>query len=132
MTDLLERLHALLSGHDEVRVAIVFGSRARGTARPDSDLDLAVVAPGVDLVALGAELGAALGVELDVIGLGDPPIPLLDQIVQEGIVVHEAHPGAGALWRSHTLATLETDRPWYDRMSNAWLARVAKEGLGRG
>lgn len=118
-----------LAGRHDVRVALLFGSRARATARPDSDVDLAVEAPDVDLLTLGAELGAALDLEVDVVELADASIPLLEHVVRDGIVVHEGRRGAGAMWRSRTLATLETDRPWYHRMRDAWLARVAREGI---
>ena len=64
--------------------------------------------------------------------LEDATIPLVERLVRDGIVVHEGYPGAGALWRSRTLATLETDRPWLARMSDAWLARVKDHGFSRG
>lgn len=43
-------LRRVLAERADVRVAILFGSAARGTARADSDVDLAVHAPGTDLV----------------------------------------------------------------------------------
>ena len=43
-----------LAGRADIRVAILFGSQARGAARPDSDVDIAVDAPGVDVLSLGA------------------------------------------------------------------------------
>lgn len=121
-----------LAGRADVRVAILFGSQARGTARPDSDADIAVDAPGVDMLSLGAALAQALEREVDVVPLEDASIPLLEHLVRDGIVVHEGYPGAGALWRSRTLATLETDRPWFSRMSDAWLEHVKDRGLSRG
>lgn len=130
--ELSARIRVHLAGRTDIRVAILFGSQARGTAHANSDVDLAIVAPGVDVLDLGGELGEALGMELDIVPLDDPPIPLLDRIITEGIVVHESHPGAGAQWRSHALTTLEIDRPWFKRMSDAWLARIAREGLPRG
>lgn len=126
---LLARIREHLAGRTDVRVAVLFGSRARDTARSDSDVDLAVEAPGEDLLTLGAELGSALDLEVDVVELGEASIPLLEHVVRDGIVVHEGRRGAGAMWRSRTLTTLETDRPWYHRMRDAWLARVAREGL---
>ena len=122
-------LRRALSGRADVHVAFLFGSRARGAARADSDVDVAVLAPGVDLLDLAAELGRALGVEVDVVSLDDPPIPLLEQIVDQAILAHEGHPGAAAAWRSGVLLMLETDRPWYARMRDAWLHRVAERGL---
>jgi predicted nucleotidyltransferase len=43
--DLDRRIHAALAPVDGVRLAYVFGSRARGAARADSDLDIAVAYP---------------------------------------------------------------------------------------
>jgi predicted nucleotidyltransferase len=131
LDELQTRIREHLAGRTDVRVAMLFGSRARGTARVDSDVDLAVEAPGVDLLTLGAELGGALDLEVDVVDLDyvNAPIPLLEHVLRDGIIVHEGRRGEGGLWRSQTLATLETDRPWYQRMRDAWLARVAREGL---
>jgi len=112
-----------------VRLALVFGSRARGTATPSSDLDLAVHAPGLDPLHLGADLSRATGLEVDIVPLEDAGVPLLARIVREGILVHEALPGTAAAWRAHALADLETDDPWFARMRDAWLARVAARGL---
>jgi predicted nucleotidyltransferase len=128
----VDTLALALAGRADVRVAVLFGSQARGSARLDSDVDVAVDAPGVDTLALGAMLAAALGREVDVVLLEDAPISLLEHLVRDGIVVHQGYPGAGARWRSHTLATLETDRPWLSRMCDAWLARVKDHGLSRG
>lgn len=118
-----------LAGRADVRVALLFGSAARDALKPRSDVDLAVDAPGVDLLALGATLSAALAREVDVVRLDGAGYVLVTEIVRDGIVVHEGWPGAGAQWRSRTLATLETDRPLFERMSTAWLRRVAERGL---
>jgi hypothetical protein len=107
----------------------LFGSRARGAARGDSDIDLAVLAPGCDLLQLSAEVSMATGKSVDVVSLERPTIPLLEQIIRDGEVLHEGSPGRAAAWWSCALAMLETDRPWYTRMSDAWLRRVAREGL---
>jgi predicted nucleotidyltransferase len=126
---LVERLRAALEGRVEVRVAILYGSRARGQARDDSDVDLALLAPGVDREELSARLSLALGLEVQIVELDQATIPLLRQIVDQGILVHEGRPGAAACWRSHTLVDLETDGPWYARMRDGWLIRVAERGL---
>lgn len=127
-----DRIRRALAGRADVRVAVLFGSEARGTAGPGSDVDIAVDAPSVDVLDLVAELSVALDREVDVVALEEATIPLLERLVREGIVVHEGTRGAGALWRSRTLATLETDRPWYARMRDAWLARVSEKGFERG
>jgi predicted nucleotidyltransferase len=76
----LRAIEGALAPLDQILVAYVFGSRARGTARPDSDLDLAIALPR-DLAdtergrvklqvidALTAALGA-LGERADIVDL---------------------------------------------------------------
>lgn len=128
---ILEPLARALAARTDVKLALLFGSHARGASHEGSDVDVAVIAPNVDRFELGAALTRALGCQVDVVPLDDPSVPLLEALIEDGIVVHEGAPGAGALWRSRTLAQLETDRPWYARMRDAWLDRVAREGLPR-
>lgn len=123
------RLKDVLSSHPDVRLALLFGSHARGTAGPDSDVDVAVLAPGADLLSLAGSLSAACDRDVDVISLHDPGVPLLEELVRDASVLFESRPGLSAEWRSKTLATLEIDRPWFARMQDAWLARVAREGI---
>jgi predicted nucleotidyltransferase len=122
----------VLAAFPEVRLALLFGSEARGTARRDSDVDVAMDAPLPLLSQVAAALSARLGVEVDVVQLETANIPLLEALISDGIVLHEARPGAGALWRSRALAQLETDRPWYRRQRDAWIQRVAEHGFSRG
>jgi predicted nucleotidyltransferase len=129
LTDALGRQLASRSG---VQLALLFGSRARGTAAASSDVDLAVDAPGMALEQLSGELSASLKVTVDVLALHGTSIPMLDALVHEGIVVFEARPGLAATWRSRALIELETDLPWYRRMRDAWLNRVAERGFSDG
>jgi predicted nucleotidyltransferase len=122
-------LAAALADREDVRLALLFGSQARGRAGAGSDVDVAVLAPGVDGLELASELSHAIGREVDVIALEDPSVPLLAQLVRDSIVVHEGVPGAAASWRARALLALEIDGPWYARMRDAWLARVAERGL---
>jgi predicted nucleotidyltransferase len=59
-----------------IAVALLFGSRARGDNRLDSDVDVAVLGD-VDRPALSTELSRATGHEVDVVDLADPGYPLL-------------------------------------------------------
>lgn len=126
---LLPHLRACLAEHGGVRLALLFGSWARATAVAHSDVDLAVDAPGIDPLALGSFLTRNLGLVVDIVPLTSASIPMQEALIRDGLVVHESEPGVAALWRSKTLAQLETDRPWYRRMRNAWLKRVAEQGL---
>jgi uncharacterized protein len=129
---LVARLRAALAPFDELRLALLFGSQARGTARAGSDVDLAVDAPSALLGEIGGRVSEAVNTEVDVVPLGEASIPLLRELIRSSTVVYEKTPGAGAMWRSRVLAQLEIDGPWYDRMRDAWIATVAERGLGNG
>ena len=127
-SDVVETVRRMLKRRPDVRLALVFGSVARGTARAESDVDLAVDAPGVDRLALARDLSLAVGREVDVVDLGDAGYPLLASIVRDGVVVAEHARGAEARWRTRALLVLETDRPWFTRMRDAYLERLAAGG----
>ena len=74
----------------------------------------------------------ALAREREQLRLEQATIPLLEELIDHAVVVYEAAPASAALWRSRVLAQLELDGPWYHRMRDAWLARVAERGLLRG
>jgi predicted nucleotidyltransferase len=129
---LTSRIHGALATRPGVELALLFGSRATGRATPSSDIDLAVEAPGVDLFALAGDLSAELGLEVDVVDLAQPSVPLLQQLVRDSVVVFERARGRAASWRTRALCLLETDLPWFRRMRDAWLARVSERGFGDG
>jgi uncharacterized protein len=116
----------VLECYPGVHFALVFGSTARGEEGPDSDVDIAFGPFEIDLLAAQAELSEVLGKEVDLVFVKDAPIPLIEQIVADGVVVYERTPGAGASFRSGVLTMLETDGPWYARMRDAFLKRTAE------
>jgi predicted nucleotidyltransferase len=109
-----------------VQLALLFGSRARERARPDSDVDVAVQGEGVDLLALARDLSLATRIEVDVVDLARAGYPLLNAIARDAVVVHQGRPGAAGRWLSHTIAQLETDRPGFERMRDAYLRKLAR------
>ena len=90
----LERLSRALAPRDEILEAYLFGSHARGQARPDSDVDVAVY---VDEAAadeghwgyraeLATDLMAALGTDdVDVVVLNEAPILLYHRVLRDGV-----------------------------------------------
>jgi predicted nucleotidyltransferase len=126
----IDALKEALRGREDVRLALLFGSRARGRARPGSDADVAVLGNGLDLLKLASEMSLAAGVEVDVVSLKDPGYPLLHAILSDGLLLHEAQRGAAAAWRSRAWLQAETDRPWFERMRDAYLRRWAEARHG--
>ena len=91
---LLVRLTRALAPRGEVLEAYLFGSHARGKARPDSDVDVAVY---IDETAadeghwgyraeLTTHLMAALGTDdVDVVVLNQAPILLYHRVLRDGV-----------------------------------------------
>src|SRR5262245_15162002 len=130
LAHLRTRLASGLEGREDVDLALLFGSHARGQARPTSDVDVAVIGRSIDTIGLAIELTDALGTPVDVVDLsGDPPIALLLEILRDGIKIRERSPGAYGRFLSHTLLILETDLPAHRAMQRAFVHRVAQHGL---
>lgn len=85
----VETIRRILATEPAVEKAVLFGSRAKGTHRPGSDIDLALFGAGLDLDVLGR-----LAARLD-----ESPIPyqvdlcLFDWIDHEDLRAHIARVG---------------------------------------
>jgi len=90
--ELLSRLVSLLRTHRNVRLAVVYGSVARGDDRPESDLDLLVSFAREEAqtaASLAVALGEEIGRRVQVVSLATvrrSPLLLLD-IPREGRVL---------------------------------------------
>jgi predicted nucleotidyltransferase len=120
-------LRAALAGRADVRLAILFGSTARGTAGPGSHVDVAVLAHGIDALALSRDLTRAVGREVQIVDLESVGYPMLQAIVRDGVVVAEHERGCEARWRARALVDLDNDRAWYESMRDAYLAHLAAD-----
>lgn len=96
-----------------VELAYLFGSRARGDARPGSDVDVAVLLdagrerldPAVMLerhLHLAAQLHDAGAGEVDLVLLDDAPLPLRGRVAREGRPLYVRDQGVRAHWESRT------------------------------
>jgi len=81
-------LRAVLSGFSELQLAILFGSVAKGQARVDSDLDIAVLGikplSADEQIQIISALAEATGRPIDLIDLKVVGVPLLGQILKHG------------------------------------------------
>jgi predicted nucleotidyltransferase len=108
---MIDDLRRVLASEPGVVYALVFGSAARETLRPDSDVDVAIEllagAPR-DVLALGtlaARLESAVGRRIDLILLDEAASPLAYRVFREGrILVEHDH---AALVRRKARAILE-------------------------
>ena len=87
--DLNKRIQKVLAQHGGIRLAILFGSLAKGRATAESDLDLAVlmdVSLSVETkMALIGDLSQAMGRPVDLIDLRVTGEPILGQILKYGV-----------------------------------------------
>jgi len=79
-----------------IAAVYLFGSVARGSARPDSDVDVAVLyqtAPPPTFVgqpfAEQADLSEQLGRPVQVVALNSAPVDLVHRVLRDGILVSE-------------------------------------------
>jgi predicted nucleotidyltransferase len=93
----MEALVAFLAAQPDVLAAYLFGSHATGRARPESDVDVAVLLSGTDamerferLLGLMGEVEEALGRRpADVVVLNDAPPLLAHQVLAHGWLIFE-------------------------------------------
>jgi uncharacterized protein len=88
--ELLERLRATLQAFPAVRLAVAFGSVARGSEHARSDVDLALLLdPDTPegRQKIEAELGRAAGREVDLVFLDTAPPLLRFEVASDGVLL---------------------------------------------
>ncbi len=117
-----------------VRLAVLFGSAARGEERPGSDLDVGVLldddAP-LRLSALEVALSRAAGREVDLVSLRDAPPLLRFEVARDGVVILEPVPHAWADFKAKAMIDWWDWAPTARAMHAASIARL-REGIARG
>ncbi|MEI6607855.1 MAG: nucleotidyltransferase domain-containing protein [Verrucomicrobiota bacterium] len=93
----VERIQQVLAHYPEVETGVLFGSRAKGTHRPGSDIDLTLCGSGLDhtlLTRIAAELDdLLLPYQIDLslfVAITHPA--LLDHIRRVGVPLYERSP----------------------------------------
>lgn len=88
---------AKLGADANVAAVYLFGSRARGTSRDSSDVDLGVLyrnAPPATLLGqpfdVQTELASELGVPVDLVVMNTAPVDLVHRILRDGWILLEA------------------------------------------
>jgi len=100
-SDTRDRLSGALGDLEEVRLALLFSSRARGQWRRDSDFDIGVLLDagatqadrGSAIRRLAAQLGRVVSATLvDLVVLNDAPPLLRHRVLRDGIVIYQRSP----------------------------------------
>ena len=131
---LIERLLIALGPFESVRFAWLFGSRARGTARIGSDVDVGVYLdrdrPVDDLLGLADALCRACGRDdVQVVVLNHRGPAFLINVLVDGILLVERDREARIEWQARTMSEWYDFAPtWYLWRETFWEAR-RKEAL---
>jgi predicted nucleotidyltransferase len=96
VTRIRELVRAKFGADTRVAAVYLFGSRARGTARPESDVDLGVLyraKPSPTLLgqpfAEQVELSAAIGKPVDLVVMNTAPADLVHRVLRDGQLLLE-------------------------------------------
>ena len=129
---LISNLRATLRTEPTVRLAVLFGSEARGSARADSDVDVLVELSDMSRLAeIEARLSEATDrlVSLSLLGDVARNAPILDEILRDGRVLVDR----GETWRSlranrsPTAMSAVRERRRMQRDARAALAELSAE-----
>lgn len=131
--DALERLRRVLDGTPGLRLAVLFGSAARRTLKPDSDIDIGVLLePGIEgSPALGVALDRAAGRSVDLVWLDAAPPLLRFEIARDGLVLAARNPHDWPEFRARAMID------WWDwaptaRMMHAVMSARLREEADHG
>lgn len=97
--------------------ALLFGSRARGDERGDSDVDVAAWWP----VDPPAPWTIALPEHIDLVVLNEAPLELAGRISLEGRVLFDDDPVARVAWTATTRRIWLDERPRFERSHREYL-----------
>lgn len=141
--DAFERLAAAVRELPEVRLAFLFGSRAHGHERPDSDFDIGIL---LDDEAAGSERGGTIrrlagrlgrvvaSALLDVVVLNDAPVLLRQRVLRDGVLLHERVAGERVRFAVKTIREYQDSQVRRDEFTRRRIQRLtgAQEHGGPG
>ena len=132
--DLLDRLRERAGSLPELRLAVLFGSAARGQARTGSDVDLGILLDPDTREARNKallELDRAAGREVDAVFLNEAPPLLRFEISRDGVLILEREEGLWAGVRAKAMVDWWDWAPYAKRIEDAAIRRL-RERMAHG
>lgn len=131
------RLREALERHDDVLVAYLFGSTARGTAGPLSDVDVAILLqedgdPLERQLDLVGQVSSAIGSDhVDVILLNEAPIALAYRVLRDGRLILSRDERARIQHRVSTVDRYLDMEPFRRVQAQGLRRRIRERRFGR-
>ena len=128
--DLADRLRQHAASRPEVKLAVLFGSNARGTAGPKSDVDLGLLLePDTrpNRIEIEAELERAAHRTLDVIYLDEAPPLLRFEISKDGMVLAEREEGLWSRFKARAMVDWWDWAPTAKQIEQAAIRRLREK-----
>ena len=132
--DLLDRLRPCAAALPGVRLAVLFGSTARGQARKGSDVDLGILLDPDTSEARSRALldfDRAAGREVDVVFLNEAPPLLRFEISRDGVLLHEQEKGLWTAFKVRAMVDWWDWSPYAKRIEDAAIRRL-RERMAHG
>lgn len=129
--EILQALQQELGGYPALDFALLFGSWARDRARPDSDVDVAIMPRGdwplaAELVLQG-RLARAIGAPVDVVRLDRAPLLVAWEVVSGGLPIC-GDPAVLARYRAEVALDHADAAPALERAARQYARRIAELG----
>ncbi len=121
----------MLQAYPGLRLAVLFGSTARGRRRKDSDVDVAIL-PQAPLgaadgdLALQSALTLAAGAEVDLVRLDQASTLLKLQVAKTGAPIFEIKAGEFARFSARAAGEYVDFEPSFTRYAEAFRRRLAE------
>ncbi len=131
---MLPALRRVLAAESDVAYAPLFGSSSKGTARQDSDVDVAVeltAGAARDVRTLGglaARLESAAGRPVDLVLLDEAPSPLAYRVFRDGLLLVERDHAALVARKARVLLDDLDFKPVEQRCADGVLRAAAIRG----
>jgi predicted nucleotidyltransferase len=137
----VDRLAAAVRELPGVRLAYLFGSRARGTERADSDFDIAVLLDderaraerGATLRRLAGRLGRVVSSALlDIVILNDATPLLRHRVLRDGVLLHARTPEARVRFAVAAMRDYQDGQVRREQFTRARIQRLASDSSDGG